>query len=135
MPNHIKPEELRIGNYHKSDDFNIPRMGISSDKINGQSYAAITGHGISLVEQGELKIEPIPLTTKWLERFWFESEKSGLESFYGMPNEDGDWIFELYPHLEGYNTVLTDVHIKYVHQLQNLFYALTGNELELKDKQ
>ena len=76
---------------------------------------------------------PIPLTEEWLLKFGFE-EKSKSKNFYlgnfrfhiSKPvNYDG-FIF-----CDGYD-VITD-RIKYVHQLQNLYFALTGEELVLKN--
>lgn len=68
-----------------------------------------------------LKIyDPIPLTEEWLLKFGFE--KGSLIYF----NLNGEIVFK------GDNAFryfgLT-VQLKYVHQLQNLYFALTGQEL------
>lgn len=77
--------------------------------------------------------KPIPLTEEWLLKFGFELQpkKNDLNSWYyiekgkfSMNNARGFWS-----HSPIY---LEDVvEIKYVHQLQNLYYALTGEELEI----
>ena len=78
--------------------------------------------------------EPIPLTEEWLERFGFSVRKSlGFEAY------DLDDTYTIY-----YNTTATpygfelsfgvdfEIEIKHVHQLQNLYFALTGEELTIK---
>ncbi len=125
--------ELRIGNYHKSDGIEIPRMDISSVKIDGQSFSAITGYGIYLVQDGKLDFEPIPLSEEWLLRFGFrqlnetdwespvncyrwDTAREGMQFF----TQDGEWLF------------FSNADCDYVHQLQNLYFSLCGKELELK---
>ena len=86
---------------------------------------------INSVSESDLK--PIPLTEEWLVRFGFfinhwESERieetvyqhQGITIFYSDIVDA--WVF---PDIE-------NVEIKYVHQLQNLYFALTGSELEIK---
>lgn len=78
------------------------------------------------------RLEPIPLTEEWLFKFgfkfdghcsWWKNELIELtidtgEDEYSVFNNNGDYIT-----LKG---------IKYVHSLQNLYFALTGEELEIK---
>lgn len=73
--------------------------------------------------------DPIPLTDEWLERFGFDVEYT-----------NGGWLrwqkgnFKLLdrrlPHPQYHNP---EASIEYVHQLQNLYFALTGQELEIKE--
>lgn len=77
-------------------------------------------------------IKPIPLTEEWLVKFGFtESVKLGMYKdltsrmvlkFYKIPNQ-----LDLIQ--DGKNISFAHGRIKYVHQLQNLYYALTGEEL------
>jgi hypothetical protein len=74
-------------------------------------------------------IEPIPLTEEWLLRFGFEIKKGKFGNEYHLLN------FSLYTSKEQticfvYDDFLKDIY--YVHQLQNLYFALTGEELTLK---
>ena len=69
-------------------------------------------HLIQIEKTSNKKIEPIPLTEEWLIRFGFKKDMVLLT------NSDGD------------NFYLSDFKIEYVHQLQNLYFALTGNELD-----
>ncbi len=55
--------------------------------------------------------KPIPLTEEWLVKF----EQKDLDLF----------ILEI--------EVNWNIKIKYVHQLQNLYFALTGEELTIKE--
>jgi len=133
-------EELRIGNlievdgmYHcKNDpayyeDWNVEVVrGIYND------FELMIDNDVIIYTKTESR--PIPLTEEWLLKFGFERTK-WIESTLdkdkfrlhqtltenGMINEfyhDGDFPFDR-------------VIIGSVHQLQNLFYCLTGNELTL----
>lgn len=70
---------------------------------------------------------PIPLTEEWLNNFGFEY-KSGIEDFY-VSKKLGTMIWAnkklYYPH--------RCVPVEYVHQLQNLYMDLTGEELILNE--
>lgn len=79
-------------------------------------------------------LSPIPLTTEWLERFGFETHPNFSERWfwnhYGYSMtlaDDGDW--NVMPRVDD---SLVVAYCRYVHQLQNLYFALTGTELELK---
>ena len=67
--------------------------------------------------------EPIPLTEEWLLKFGFEySDLNGDSGLWKIPP------FQIYGK---YNQFLYDyrLDVNYVHQLQNLYFALTGEEL------
>ncbi len=74
------------------------------------------------------RTKPIPLTEEWLLKFGFELTEIGWEH----------WNFDIlfYKDLSnGYfesNQLPMFIYLQYVHQLQNLYFALTGFELELK---
>lgn len=94
----------------------------------------INGTGISA-------IKPIPITEEWLLKFGFViRDKSyslnyGGESMrYAMLEKSNTPLFMLFFHGRfGFNTEEGrkngDYCIQYVHQLQNLHFALTGEEL------
>jgi len=75
---------------------------------------------------------PIPLTEEWLVKFGFENGTTqdlkvitnATITKNGM--REGFWNLYL-----GHNAI--DVNFKYIHQLQNLYFALTGTELELTE--
>lgn len=87
-------------------------------------------------EQGfNLVHNPIPLTEEWLLRFGFVKEFNADEnsdSFYLKDCDDSfyiDYDNSWYIGATSYG-YLKGTH--YVHQLQNLYFALTGEELTLK---
>ena len=78
--------------------------------------------------------EPIPLTEEWLLKFGFENRIR--DNTYKLKNF-GKFIFDremgwlsFYP--AGLMCGMRCDFIKHVHQLQNLYFALTGTELEIK---
>ena len=90
--------------------------------------------------------EPIPLTTEWLERAGFVKEFDDVYSI-GLPTGDGvDLLLEWGDcclrrnHVgkekkEGDKNPYDYAYIKspkYVHQLQQLYFSLSGKELEFK---
>lgn len=89
--------------------------------------------GFQIDESSFLKMEtheylPIPLTGQWLKSFGFEID-TPFENSRPIYYKDGfyvDWD-TLQPIDSGYD--IAKVEIKYVHQLQNLYFALTGKEL------
>ena len=140
----MKTTDLRIGNL-----IGIKETALHADGCN---------HSEAIFEIEEIKkdvvqfkgyhaneyykdLNPIPLTEQWLLDFGFEiCTKSGVHNGWGigenplthdyilflvwMKNEDGT-LAELF-YRNGYHT------IKYVHQLQNLYFAITREELILK---
>lgn len=86
--------------------------------------------------------DPIPLSPEWLERFGFKKE-SGQDNF-SYPEGDGSVYYLNYndkhsevhavsvchPMIDDSHTAFA-WHVKYVHQLQNIFYCILGKELEL----
>ncbi len=108
----IQANELRIGNWVKdaeylSDNYMVVRM-VSSD----------------------LDARPIPLTPKILEKagFRYKNFTHNLNKLSiclpGNSYKDGRTYFNSWCIIEGIPNSL--------HQLQNLYFALTGTELEIK---
>lgn len=111
----LQPKELRIGNYLQDRKGKIAIVEeLSKDKI--KAYSGMVT---------DLPLKPIPLTEEWL-------DKLGAKLF-----PDGESL-ELSNRLIGYadcrNTYYdkaTGIDLEYVHQLQNLYFALTGEELTI----
>ena len=105
----MKAKYLRIGNLISKKDVVVTVDGRSIFDIWSLDYGDI--------------YKPIPLTEEWLLKFGFKQNK---EYKYW---EFGKFIIDQ-------NFTLCDIDIKvtikYVHQLQNLFFALTEKELEIK---
>lgn len=125
----MKPQELRIGNWVQVQPLNIPSEGIYSN-----TFIQITSRGISAIHSGDMIAKPIPFTEEWLEKFGFKivndiSKQTNIESRIVMREFsvviDSFWHNER----ESWIPVFPIIVIQYVHQLQNLYYALTGEEL------
>ena len=115
--------ELRIGNW-----VNHPNDG--NMEVHGASFLKVFGENVSDMYQ------PIPLTEEWLVKFGFEEDFEGISSTWH--NEVKSIRIEIIHDSNGFHTIVgafsTWVNIQYVHQLQNLYFALTNTELELKSK-
>ena len=130
----MKASELRIGNLiftHKEEIIVV--KGIDTE-------------GLILFKEDQnifdFKCKPIPLTEEWLINFGMEYTDgfSSSRRLY-FNNHEYDLSQVTYNEKEGLlrfsnghpkGTSLIP-HIKYVHQLQNLYFALTGEELTIKD--
>lgn len=116
--------ELRIGNWVEIKD-QVVRTFAQTEGVG--SLQDVAGQLWSIEE-----LKPIPLTEEWLERFGF-NKVSHIWEFWKNSGwdlrqhklEDKWWLFYMGQDLDC-------VRIDYVHQLQNLYFALTGEELELK---
>jgi len=111
----IKVNELRVGNY-----FNNIHGGLGQIK-NGEA-----------IDKSEW-YKPIPLTPELLITCGFEDFTHSQLPLWEMPN--GFMIFEnIYEGGNGYSVQLMgkfDVQLQYLHQLQNLYFALTGEDFKI----
>src|SRR5687768_7310925 len=121
----MKIEELRIGNIIKTKGANleywqitVEDFGIMCDKVMHDSDMS--------------KYIPVDITKEWLIRFGFYHTE--INNSYQL---DSDLGFSIWGRLDsGFNIFVSsdDIgkDIKFVHELQNLFFALTKEELTLK---
>jgi len=114
----MKANELRIGNLvqHKYS-------GIIKTDINAISIVEIQNR-----EDIEEIYSPIPLTEEWLLKFGFV-KLGKLDFFYISEQEMNFKVSCDLKMIAWYNLQLHGVEIKHVHQLQNLYFALTNTEL------
>lgn len=124
----IQANELRIGNI-------VMAMGNDSPDLT-QTVITLEHFGWQWEEGGFFELaEPIPLTPEILKKCGFELSKGKLSlKFYKNPKKGR--IVNLYKVSDGYRYLNTrgvgpSPHINYLHQLQNLYFALTGYELEI----
>ena len=108
----MKANELRIGNlveYRCYDELATPKEEWVINPID-------MGDLIYIFETPKpIDYRYIPLTEEWLVKLGFENSAPIL-----MYNSDGDAVY------------LSDFeHIKFVHQLQNLVFAIEGRELTI----
>jgi hypothetical protein len=141
----IKFEELRYGNL-------LDRNGL-------MEVVGIKTHAIKIYDHYNKTANPtwfhpesfkgIPLTPEWLERMGFDNKSTeGCWIFYkplefgqrlclaGLKKNEGYSLNEIHRpnsdgEFEGYDIAVAP-EIKHVHTLQNLFFALTKKELEIK---
>ena len=124
----MEAKELRIGNYlnfefHK-DSGGIKKVGVFLSDIE------------NLIHGGNKSkyYTPIPLTEEWLVKFGFERTSYGRE-FKGFHLEASSRVLAT-DVLSGFSweQVVDEKYLRilYVHQLQNLYFALTNEELKLK---
>lgn len=127
----MEPKDLRIGNWVMGNkpfqiDFNTLGLFVTYFKSSGKS-----------------RFEPIPLTEEWLINFGFD--KGGVDDMPRTLSYAFGWVtifpsnsfcdfkgygFMFYKPNKDKPTESARVKLKYVNQLQNLIYALTGTELE-----
>lgn len=129
----MKANELRIGNLVKCLGEERELIGIT--KHNGSNETALhyaEFKGVIPIKLFHLK--PIPLTEEWLLKFGFNDATGGWGGSQGSERfyEKGIVEIQTYDsddkwHLKGQ----FEVKFKYVHQLQNLYFALCGEELEI----
>lgn len=129
--------ELRIRNKLKWAAHNtiVSIHGIYFDDEDGEYVVNYFDHETTNMNTIQLSaFESIPLTPEWLERFGFLKDDL-LDDWYILGFNgitlSGNFIFTI-------EIGTTKIILKYVHQLQNLYQALTQKELELKpitDKQ
>ena len=136
----ILASELRIGNWFQQDASNnntisrfftvdeIKRYGVRSTYIRQDTNQPHT----SLFSLDS--IHPIPLTPEILEKCGFEW------SIYHQAWHKQGFVFDLsersvggfFMHKSRLNSEIICPEIQHLHQLQNLYFALTGEELNYK---
>ena len=133
----MKVNELRIGNlieYRIQDDLD--------DRKDWWEVSKIDATDLCILESNiDYDFRPIPLTEEWLLKFGFNKEYQ--KGYIGIdvcnsdfvltePLKMGEWQTNYTFQFET-GSVPKFKEIKYVHQLQNIYFALTGEELILKN--
>lgn len=123
----MKANELRISNMLLFDGQPQYVSSIHSDDTIRLSWK-IGGERHGCYKTNNKKIEPIPLTEELLVRFGFKNGCLEIVNGLLLWVDDELWI----TYTNGIRSGCLS-HIKYVHQLQNLYFALTGEELTLSE--
>ena len=129
----IEAKELRIGNLVNYEQKTHRIIGINQTEcesiwVNSKTHLDVYTHKYS-------QTEPIPITEEWLLKFGFTEYADYYIYLHDFQNQSiivkffaGSWVF--------YQGFLNDFNeltgVKYIHQLQNLYFALTGQQLEIK---
>lgn len=135
----MKAQDLRLGNYINAlEDYDqaiaSQVIALSSGDADIDEYGNrilfYTLNGEYAPEQ--CTVEGIPITSDWLVRLGFEE---GSDDYGFLDNDYSiefivlkDCMSVLFRYYDDSICFSLD-HIKYVHQLQNLFFALTGKEI------
>ena len=136
----INTSELRIGNLFQDTKGNIQVAYTIHETVVNESWTGPFPGGDYKLNPGygEDDMEPIPLSAEWLVRMGFENGEIKYSHKLHMtirPYQTatqgifpGEWEITLLgaiPHALGRT-------IRYVHQLQNLYFDLTGEEVTIK---
>ena len=121
----MKATELRIGNW-------LIDKRYTHDSENGRFKVHVRDlqYLTDIKESNECDFEPIPLTEEILLKCGFKKKRGDKfvlpRSFFNIWKIDNltqnDYAFCYY---------CLQVNLKYLHQLQNLYWCLTGQELEI----
>ena len=136
----IQANEMRIGN---KVHYQTAEGDILPNTIDWQDLKWLSEDGKSF----NLCHSPIPLTEEWLVNLGFEIQnKKNNHYVINDPNGYADthkisifktineqWHIAFSDTLNGYKDYIPTTKIQYVHQLQNLYFDLTGEELTLKN--
>jgi len=123
----MKKEELMYGN----------KLLFLNEVVTFSHISQIREDGVFWIKTIESKIDsksfhfkPIPITEEWLLKFGFFKYNNAY--VLEKPNENiMNFKFSIWSDFT-YNSSEFPVELKYVHQLQNLYFALTGTHLKLK---
>ena len=125
----MKSQELRIGNW--------VRIGNETRQWSASDFWLLDRSGVSI---NDADISPIPLSKEWLSKFGATVGKIGFK--IPLPNNHPFVLIidkiTLCVEIDNSNQSLAHESyplfdwVKYVHQLQNLYFCLTGEELTIK---
>jgi hypothetical protein len=121
----MKAQDLRIGNWVQFRHTETPVLITLADFVREYKEEHLEDY------------EPIPLTEDWLEKFGFElTYESKFRRCFDLDTSIGFLSFNFSKVIQEKDNVsiaslnLKWASLKYVHQLQNLYFALTGKELQ-----
>jgi hypothetical protein len=124
----IQANELRLGNWIEAEvNFEYQQIQvfeINEDTLNGFKGVLRSSTGI-------------PLTEDWLLKLGFEKDDGESDNpFCTLRFSNFEFQSDLSVNFERVYVRLNnkDLIIEYVHQLQNLYFALTGAELTITEK-
>lgn len=133
----INQKELRIGNLVNVqlnyDEVSYDKCEVEQITDKHLHHSLPTGGGT--VTQWD-KVEPIDLDNNWFMAFGFIYKDGASEYGEQRKNKVHIYVHDEDPGFFHFSRGMFDGkkhEIKYVHQLQNLYFALTGDELVLQE--
>lgn len=133
----IRASELRIGNLVQSD----PILGFEPEPRVYEVTGLFIRQIDALPTHQADNYSGIPLSEEWLVKFGFVKHiedfrlyRSGVVFKYQKYaiNEIPDNAFDIWQITEDDDYIPLRLSVRYVHQLMNLYHALTGEELSIK---
>lgn len=133
----MKAQELRIGNLLM---FNDKPIAINAGFIHDLDYS------LKNPEREDANcftdLSPIELTEEWMIKFGFMCKRPnnftlefGIKikpwNYLSLEESTTKWYCDINYTYKDEHSCITLPDVKYVHQLQNLYFALTGKELTL----
>lgn len=118
----IDPKELRIGNLVKDGAIVYEVFSVERNAVCLVEFPFRPEGGQKIIKKFPSDITAISLKHNWIQNFSLENKIWEFEILgddergYHISTEGGEWIF-----------------IEFVHQLQNINFALTGEELQLTE--
>ena len=122
----MKTKELRLGNYIE-DVFDIKRYEVR--QLDLEDFSAMLNYRNS---NHQNTYKPVKLNNEWIKSFGFENSKT-QDKFFTKDNTIGiSTADDKFRFIQG-NFVCQIVlrEIEFVHELQNLYYAITNVELSV----
>lgn len=127
----IQSKELRIGNFVSHFGFTHQVEGIHSKGKLGEKHRHVvleTG-----VETFLMNLKPIEITEEWLLNFGFTKmiDSYHYSDYCIMDIHNGEtWLLKEFDYVNA-EFVAIGTGIKFIHQLQNLYFSLTSVELKI----
>lgn len=138
----MKAKELRIGNLvmlMSKEPVIIPLKPVIVSSVSWQKMNVYLEFDMPKYQQNPIEVYtkelgPIPLTEEWLVKFGFVADGNNfvlyLSDYSDLTFSDG----KMYLTSGQFSEMTETVPCDYVHQLQNIYFALTGDELTIKSK-
>jgi hypothetical protein len=125
----LKAQDLRIGNLinRRYEYKNVPHLNKTKIEIVCEVSKEFLNQSCGFPE-------PIPLTEEILLKCGFVKDE--LHDCFVIWQSESDVAIEFFVneiHLVGYSSAEPIENCKYLHQLQNLYFALTGTELNIEN--
>ena len=126
----VSVTDLRIGNllYYNNNNKSVGKISLLvADIFDGLDYCQFDYRRNK--KHWLINTLPIPLNEEWLIKLGFT--KNEFDSHY----ERGEFYVEIWENdcVFRWNDFNVDINLKYVHKLQNLYFILTGSELQVVD--
>ena len=144
-------KELRIGNYVTHNDYSDGIFAVSEITRNDNGFIIDTSGGKNGFWGNHISlVNPIQITEEWLielgfkiknhdklAKHCFEHDANGMNIILARWHDNFD-VYTKYDPIglrkgrNAYNYITNNRGIRYIHQLQNLYFALTGEELVIQ---